>query len=286
MNRSNLYPAARQGGVGDDARPARPPSPFDPERTPSISAIVPAYNEEAVIERAVLDLAGILGRLTTEYEIVVVDDGSRDRTASVLAGMRGRFPGLPLRIVTPAQNRGYGAALASGFDSAAHELIFITDGDRQFDVAELQRFLAALDPQTDLVIGWRVSRADPLPRLLNAWGWKLLVNAMFGYTARDVDCAFKLFRRRVWERTTVHAHGATFSAELLVKARRLGFQVKELPVRHLPRTAGTATGARLDVIARAFQELFQLWHHLDRELVEDGARWRLSLASATLRAPS
>jgi hypothetical protein len=148
-------------------------------------------------------------------------------------------------------------------------LIFMTDADRQFDVSEIERFLPALDAATDLAIGWRERRADPPLRLLNAWGWKLLVNGLFGYTARDVDCAFKLFRRRVWQGVTVHARGATFSAEFLVKARRLGFQVKELPVRHLPRTAGTATGARLDVIARAFRELFQLWLHLDAELAED-----------------
>ena len=114
----------------------------------------------------------------------------------------------------------------------------MTDGDKQFDVTELATFLPALDEGFDLVIGWRGNRADPAIRLLNAWGWKVLVNGLFGYTARDVDCAFKLFRRTVWERVTVHAHGATFSAEFLIKARRLGFGIKELPVSHLPRTAG------------------------------------------------
>jgi hypothetical protein len=122
---------------------------------------------------------------------------------------------------------------------------------------------------TDLVIGWRWRRADPSMRLFNAWGWKLLVHSLFGYTARDVDCAFKLFRRQVWANMTVYARGATFSAEFLIKARRLGFRVKELPVSHLPRTAGSPTGARPDVIARAFVELFRLWRNLDRELQED-----------------
>jgi hypothetical protein len=106
-------------------------------------------------------------------------------------------------------------------------------------------------------------------RKLNALGWKMLVNLLFGYTARDVDCAFKLFRRRVWESATVYARGATFSAEFLIKARRLGFHVKELPVSHFPRTAGSPTGARPDVIVRAFVELFRLWRNLDRELRED-----------------
>jgi glycosyltransferase involved in cell wall biosynthesis len=249
----------------------RPAHASRPDRTPSISAVLPAYNEEAIVERTVIDVAIVLRELTDEYEIVVVDDGSVDETREVLMALAERYPELPLRVVLHEQNQGYGAALASGFDAATKELIFMTDGDRQFDAAELGRFVPELDASTDLVIGWRVQRADPPLRLLNAFGWKLLVNGLFGYTARDVDCAFKLFRRRVWQGVTVHARGATFSAEFLIKARRLGFHVKELPVRHLPRTAGRATGARLDVIARAFRELFQLWRHLDGELAHDRA---------------
>ena len=172
-------------------------------------------------------------------------------------------------MVTHERNRGYGAALASGFDAARKDLVFLTDGDKQFDVAELAEFLPAMDGQTDLVIGWRRKRADPPMRKLNALGWKLLVNVLFGYTARDVDCAFKLFRRRVWESMTVQSRGATFSAEFLIKARRLGFHVKELPVSHFPRTAGSPTGARPDVIVRAFVELFRLWRDIDRELRAD-----------------
>jgi len=171
--------------------------------------------------------------------------------------------------VTHEHNCGYGAALASGFDAASKDLVFLTDGDKQFDVTELREFLPAMDGQTDLVIGWRRNRADPLMRKLNALGWKLLVNLLFGYTARDVDCAFKLFRRGVWQSMTVHARGATFSAEFLIKARRLGFRVKELPVGHFPRTAGSPTGARPAVIVRAFVELFRLWRKIDRDLSAD-----------------
>jgi glycosyltransferase involved in cell wall biosynthesis len=239
------------------------PPPF------GVSAVLPAYNEEAIIERTVHHVADVLAGLTDSFEIVVVNDGSRDRTAEVLASVQEREPGLPLRVVTHPANRGYGAALASGFDAARKDLVFLTDGDKQFDVAELATFLPHVDDATDLVIGWRRNRADPPLRLLNAWGWKLLVNALFGYTARDIDCAFKLFRRRAWESLTVHARGATFSAEFIVKARRLGFHVVELPVSHFPRTAGSPTGARPDVIMRAFRELFQLWRNLDRELADD-----------------
>ncbi|MCC6176393.1 MAG: glycosyltransferase family 2 protein [Chloroflexi bacterium] len=232
-----------------------------------VSAVLPAYNEVASIERSVRRVVSVLEALMDDFEVIVIDDGSRDGTARVLADLIETEPRL--RVVTHAVNHGYGAALASGFDAARSDVIFMTDGDEQFDVREIGRFLAALDESTDLAIGWREKRADPPVRLLNAWGWKLLVNSLFGYTARDVDCAFKLFRRHVWDSLTVHAHGATFSAEFLVKARRLGFRVRELPVQHFPRTAGSASGARPAVIARAFVELFQLWRHLDGELATD-----------------
>jgi glycosyltransferase involved in cell wall biosynthesis len=235
----------------------------------SVSAVLPAYNEEAIIEQTVRHVASVLRGLVEDYEVIVTNDGSRDRTGAILAQLKQDAPDLHLRVVTHPRNQGYGAALASGFDAASKDLVFMTDGDKQFDVADLAGFLPAMDAQTDLVIGWRRKRADPPLRLLNALGWKLLVNTLFGYTARDVDCAFKLFRRSVWESLTVHAHGATFSAELLVKARRLGFRVKELPVSHFPRTAGSPTGARPEVIVRAFKELFQLWRHLDQQLAAD-----------------
>src|SRR5205814_5683059 len=213
--------------------------------------------------------AGVLSELASDFEVIVSNDGSRDRTGEILAELQRTDPSLNLRVVTHERNGGYGAALASGFDAATKDLIFLTDGDKQFDVAELRDFLPAIDGQTDLVIGWRRKRADPLMRKLNALGWKTLVNLLFGYTARDVDCAFKLFRRRVWQSMTVHARGATFSAEFLIKARRLGFHVKELPVSHFPRTAGNPTGARPAVIVRAFVELFRLWRTLDRDLSAD-----------------
>src|SRR5215471_10312664 len=213
----------------------------------SLSAVLPAYNEEAIIERTVKHVASVLSGLVTEFEVIVTNDGSRDRTGEILRRLQDTEPALNLRVVTHEHNRGYGAAVASGFDAATKDLVFLTDGDKQFDVTELSQFLPEMDGRTDLVIGWRRKRADPMMRKLNALGWKMLVNALFGYTARDVDCAFKLFRRNVWSSMTVYARGATFSAEFLVKARRFGFRVKELPVGHFPRTAGSPTGARLDV---------------------------------------
>jgi len=160
----------------------------------SISAVLPAYNEEAIIERTVRHVADVLGGLANDFEVIVTNDGSRDNTGTVLADLQRREPDLHLLVVTHERNRGYGAAVASGFDAASKDLVFLTDGDKQFDVKELNEFLPAMDSQTDLVIGWRRNRADPPLRKANALGWKLLVNLLFGYTARDVDCAFKLFR--------------------------------------------------------------------------------------------
>jgi glycosyltransferase involved in cell wall biosynthesis len=239
------------------------PAPLAAE-LPSVSAILPAFNEEAVIERSVRHVADVLARLVDDFEVIVTNDGSKDGTGAILAGLQQTAPELRLRVVSHPRNLGYGAALASGFDAAQKQLIFFTDGDKQFDVGELADFLPEMDQRTDMVLGWRRQRADPPLRLLNAWGWKLLVNSLFGYTARDIDCAFKLFRRGVWQSLTVQARGATFSAELLIKARRLGYAIKERPVSHLPRTAGKATGARPAVIARAFAELIRLRWTLQR----------------------
>jgi glycosyltransferase involved in cell wall biosynthesis len=235
----------------------------------SISAVLPAYNEEQVIAASVAAMVETLEKLGVDYEVIVVNDGSRDRTGQILTELGQQNPRV--RQVAHAQNQGYGAALWTGFTSATKDLVFLTDGDKQFDVSELGGFLPLLDG-ADLVIGFRQPRADPPIRLLNAWGWKLLVNALFGYTARDIDCAFKLFRRRILDRVDVNARGATFSAEFLIKARRLGYVIREKRVGHYPRTAGQATGAKPAVIVRAFRELVQLRLNLENDLAKAAAR--------------
>src|ERR1700694_4922455 len=138
----------------------------------SISAVLPAYNEEAIIERTVRHVAEVLSGLASDFEVIVTNDGSRDTTGAVLADLQRRESDLHLLVVTHEHNRGYGAAVASGFDAASKDLVFLTDGDKQFNVTELRDFLPAMDGQTDLVIGWRRERADPPLRKLNALGWK------------------------------------------------------------------------------------------------------------------
>jgi glycosyltransferase involved in cell wall biosynthesis len=240
----------------------RAPSDREQNRQ-SISAVLPAFNEEQVIAQSVAAMVSILERLAPDYEVIVVNDGSRDRTAEIVTGLA--RDNMRVRLVSHLQNRGYGAALWTGFTSATKDLVFLTDGDKQFDVDELEQFLPLLDG-VDLVIGFRQPRADPWIRRLNGWGWNTIVSALFGYTARDVDCAFKLFRRRILDRLEIHATGATFSAEFLIKARRLGYVVRERRASHYPRPAGTPTGAKPAVILRAFKELIRLRLNLESEL--------------------
>lgn len=227
----------------------------------AISAVLPAYNEEALIAVTATGVAQVLEGLVDDYEVIVVNDGSKDRTEAIVQELAAKSSRI--RCITHPVNRGYGEALRTGFSSATKELIFITDGDKQFDIREIARFIPEME-HADMVIGYRRPRRDPFVRLVYAWGWKLLVTALFGYAARDVDCAFKLFRRTVWESVQVRSGGATFSAEFLIRARRAGFRVKELPVSHLPREAGKPTGGSPKVIIRAFRELIWLRLNLGR----------------------
>lgn len=221
----------------------------------SISVAMPAYNEAENIKAMVEDVIQVMGTLADDYEVIVVDDGSRDGTGEVVESLAQRYP--QVRLVQHQMNQGYGAAVFSGLTSASKELVFFTDSDRQFDLREIEKLLALIG-QADLVVGYRVPRRDPFMRKLNGWGWSALVTLLFGYTARDIDCAFKLMRREVIERIKdeVASRGATFSAEFLVRARRAGFHIREVPIHgHRPRVAGSPTGARPDVIVRAFKEL-------------------------------
>jgi len=228
----------------------------------SISVAMPAYNEEENIAGMIEDVVTVMEPRFDDYEIIVVDDGSRDRTAEVVREMITRYP--QVRLVQHPVNQGYGAAVYTGLTSATKDLVFFTDSDRQFVLEEIDRLLPHL-AHADLVIGYRAPRRDPFIRRLNGWGWTWLVNILFGYVSRDVDCAFKLMRREVVETVCpkVRSRGATFSAEFLVRAKRAGFRIREVPVSHRPRVAGSQTGARLDVILRAFRELirfrWQLW---------------------------
>jgi glycosyltransferase involved in cell wall biosynthesis len=223
---------------------------------PGIAVALPAYNEAESLPRTVPPVVAALRQVTDDFEVVVVDDGSRDRTADVVRELSQLYP--EVRLVQHPVNLGYGAAVWTGITSGQKEFIFYTDADGQFDITELSRFVPYTG-EYDMIIGYRAPRRDRPKRLVFAFGWKLFVTLLFGYVARDIDCAFKLFRRDVLDHVYVESRGAAFSAELLIKARDRGFRIKELPVTHLPRKAGRSTGDRPDVIIRAFREMIGFW---------------------------
>jgi len=217
-----------------------------------ISAVMPAYNEEANLEQSVGRMASALQKFTRGFEIIVVDDGSQDGTAALLERLKVAHPNL--RVIRHPANRGYGAALRSGFDAARFSWIFLMDADNQFDPAEVELLLARA-ADADIVAGYRKLRRDPLLRRLNAWAFFTMVRLLFGRLVRDVNCAFKLIRRDLIGRMALHSEGALINTELLVLARQLQARVVEIPVHHYPRRAGKQTGANIRVVIRAFTEL-------------------------------
>jgi glycosyltransferase involved in cell wall biosynthesis len=229
---------------------------------PSISLVLPAYNEADNIEPMVAEATPALEAVADDYEIIVVNDGSADDTSAVTRRVIETHPHV--RLVEHPVNQGFGAAVFTGFTSAQKDWIFYTDADRQFVLSELERFVPIME-HADLIAGYRAPRRDPFMRVVYGKGWTMLCTLIFGYTVRDVDCGFKLFRRDIIEKLapTIQSRGATFSIEWLVRAKRAGYRFAELPVTHRPRVAGSQTGANINVILRAFRELarvrLQLW---------------------------
>ena len=197
----------------------------------------------------------MLPKLVSDWEIIIVNDGSADSTG--LIADRLACECNRLRAVHHRINSGYGMALRSGFSAAKKEYVFYTDGDGQFDIAELPKLLDLLGT-ADIVSGYRRNRRDSLIRRLNARCWGFLVQRMLKFRCRDVDSAFKLYRREIFDRIQLKSTGALIDAEILARAARLGYTIRTAPVTHLPRIAGTQTGAKLRVILRAFKELRKL----------------------------
>jgi glycosyltransferase involved in cell wall biosynthesis len=221
-------------------------------RLRGLSIVLPCHDEAENIERAV-DEATAAGELVADaHEVIVVDDGSADATRELAESLAAVDPRV--RVIRHDANRGYGAAVRSGLAAARLEWVFLTDADLQFDLCELTRF-APVAPSCDIVAGYRVQRADPPHRLLNAAAWNLLVRHVFDLGVQDVDCAFKLMRRELVQSLPLTADGAMVSTELIARAREAGARIVELGVGHRPRAAGHSSGASPRVVARAFREL-------------------------------
>ncbi len=227
-------------------------------RLSSLSFFFPALNEEAHVEAVIQSAVDVLPRFSDDLEVIVVDDGSTDRTAQIADAFAARD--ARVRVVHHASRRGYGGAVRSGLMSATKEFVFFTDGDRQFDIADVSQLIAAIEG-VDAVIGYRLKRQDPARRRFVAWVYNRLIRILFFGGFRDVDCAFKLFRREVFVRVPlerVRSNGAFFSPELLLTLRRAGIRIREVGVPHYPRTAGEPKGAPPKVIFRAIRDLLRL----------------------------
>jgi glycosyltransferase involved in cell wall biosynthesis len=241
------------------------------ERLAQLSWFFPAHNEEANVRELVEEALETLPTLAETFEIIVVNDGSADATGRIVDELTAAHSGI-VRAVHHPTNLGYGAALRSGFRAARHDHVAFTDGDRQFRVADLGRLIDRLaEPdRPDVVVGYRIKRADPLLRTVYARAYRLANRIFFGLPLRDVDCACKLFRRAALEGLAVESGGAFFSAELLIKLRVAGRSIAEVGVPHYPRPAGSPTGARPSVVVRAVRDFWLLrlsmWVDRDRAL--------------------
>lgn len=224
-----------------------------------LSILLPAFNEEANVEEAIRRVTAAAERLCRQHEVVVVDDGSTDATAALVRATAAKDPRV--RLVSHDHNRGYGEALRTGFRAARLDLVFFTDADNQFDPEDLERLLPWID-KVDVVAGYRLNRQDRLTRRINGWAWNRLVRLFFYVPVRDIDCAFKLFRRYVFDSLDLESVGAMVNTELMVKLGRAGAGVVEVGVVHHPRTAGRARGAHPRVVARALIELAGMAHRL------------------------
>ena len=227
--------------------------------TEGISAVLPAFNEEANVEHAVAQALETLAGLTATYEVIVVDDGSVDGTAAVAGRLVTASHGH-VRLLRHHANRGYGAALRTGFGAARFGLIFFTDCDNQFDIAELRYFLPQMEDY-DVMTGFRVYRYDTVVRSMLSWIYNRLVAVVFRVGVRDVDCAFKLFRREVLEQISAESDNFFISTELLARARKWNFRIGEKGVRHFPRTAGETT-VRASDIPRTLREVIRMWRRI------------------------
>ena len=228
----------------------------------SISVFFPCYNEQDNVARTVEEALAVLKELNADFEVIIVDDGSSDATGQIadrIASQNDR-----VKVVQHPTNLGYGAALKSGFNVATKELVFYTDGDGQFNINEMPPLLPLMK-QYDIVSCYRLNRQDNIVRKINGWAWTKLSCLLFGMKIHDIDCAFKLYKREIFDNIKLLSTGALIDTEILVRAIRKGYCVTQKGVHHYPRIAGVQTGANLRVILRAFKELFKLYRQIRKE---------------------
>jgi glycosyltransferase involved in cell wall biosynthesis len=220
-----------------------------------ISVILPIFNEEGNIHYVINNVMNILPTITNDFEIIAVDDGSVDKTAEILEGLK--KIDARLKVIRHPENRGYGAALTSGFKRAQKELVFMMDSDRQFDISDLTKLTAYIDDY-DIVIGFRAKRKDPFYRSFYSYCFKSLIKSFFGIKFKDINCGFKLFKREVLQRMVLFTMGSLISTEIMIQAYINKLKIKQVAVNHYPRIYGRQRGASIKVILTILLEICRL----------------------------
>ena len=227
-----------------------------PRSLTSLSIFFPCYNEADNVGSMIEQAVQVGETYGVDYEVIVVDDGSRDRSAELVREWSKKNPRV--RLVQHPENRGYGAALKTGIESAKKDLIFLTDGDNQFHLSEIEKLFSKID-SCDAVVGYRIARQDRAHRRLNGFLWSRMTRFLFGLPVRDIDCAFKLFRRKALEGLNLQSTHLLIHAEILARAKKRGARIEEIGVTHYPRLAGKATATQLGSVLKTFLELFRLY---------------------------
>ena len=227
---------------------------------PGLSVFFPAYNDSGTIASLVIQALRTARRLTPDYEVIVVNDGSADGTPDVLEELARVFP--QVRIVTHERNRGYGGALRTGFASATRDIVFYTDGDAQYDPTEMEALWRRFDDQVDVVNGYKISRSDPLHRIVIGRVYHHIVRMLFGLTVRDVDCDFRMMRRSIFDTVHLEKNSGVICLEMMKKITDGGFRIAEVPVHHYHRAYGKSQFFNFSRLYRTAVDVMKLWYAL------------------------
>jgi glycosyltransferase involved in cell wall biosynthesis len=230
------------------------------DRKPGLSVFFPAYNDSGTIASLVIAARQAARSLTPDYEIIIVNDGSADRTAEIADELARTYPDV--RVVHHPRNRGYGGALQSGFAAATRELVFYTDGDAQYDPAEMTVLWEALRDDVDLVNGYKISRSDPLHRIVIGRIYHHTVKLLFGLRVRDVDCDFRLMRRSIFDTVQLEKTSGVICLEMMKKIQDAGFRIAEMPVHHYHRAYGRSQFFNFRRLFKTAVDVMKLWGEL------------------------
>ena len=256
--------------------------PAAASRSPGLSIFFPAYNDSGTIASLVITALQTAQRLTSDYEVIIVNDGSADHTAEIADELARTYP--QVRVLHHDRNRGYGGALRSGFAAATRELVFYTDGDAQYDPAEMEVLWAAFHDGVDLVNGYKISRSDPLHRIVIGRIYHHTVKALFGLRVRDVDCDFRLMRRAIFERVHLEKNSGVICLEMMKKIQDAGFRIAEVPVHHYHRAYGRSQFFNVPRLFRTGVDVMKLWVSLVIRREHRGAGRTASAAPVPTKA--